>query len=95
MSRKRTNTAIPEAVRWFDRFRTEGHAALSPDESADWARWSADAANLAEFRRANRIWLALSSIPRPSETDLNTDDYDDSEPVSEWLARSARKKPKR
>lgn len=95
MSRKHTNTDIPEAVRWFNRFQMQGPAALSPDESADWARWSADADNLAEFRRANQIWLALSGIPRPTEADLAADDYDDSKPVSKWLARSKRKKPKR
>ncbi|MBS0418739.1 MAG: hypothetical protein JSR66_13580 [Proteobacteria bacterium] len=98
MSRKRTNTVIPEAVRWFHRFRMEGPTALSPDESANWARWSADPGNLAEFRRANRLWKdlqALSGIARPTPAELSADNYDPSKPVSEWLTRGKRKKPKR
>ena len=88
MSRKQANTVIPEAVRWFDRFRMKGPTALSPDESADWARWSANAGNLAEFRRARRVWKylsALSSMPRPSQRELDADHYDVAQPVSEWL----------
>jgi len=98
MSRKHTNTVIPQAVRWFNRFRMKGPTALSPDESANWARWSADAANLAEFQRAKQLWKklgALSKLPRPAQSDLKTDDYDPSKSVSEWLARVERKKPKR
>ena len=90
MSRKHTNTVIPEAVRWFHRFRMKGPTALSPNESASWARWSADAANLAEFQRANQIWKklqVLSKLPRPTRSDLEADKYHPSRPVSEWLAR--------
>jgi len=97
MSRKHTNT-IPQAVRWFNRFRMKGPTALSPDESADWARWSADPGNLAAFRRANELWeelQALSGIPRPTQIDLAADDYDPATSVSEWLDRGKRKQPRR
>jgi len=53
---------------------------------------------LAEFQRAKQIWQklgALWKLPRPAPGDLETDDYDPSGSVSEWLARGKRKKPKR
>jgi|SRR6186713_1245160 len=95
MSRRQANTVIPEAVRWFNRFRMKGPTALSPDESADWARWSANVGNLAEFRRARRVWKnlsALSSVPRPSQRELDADHYDVAQPISEWLGHGNRRK---
>ena len=98
MSRKHANTIIPEAVRWFDRFRKKGPTALSPEEASNWARWSAEPANLAEFRRTKQIWRrlqTLAQIPRPTQQDLEADDYDPSHSVAEWLARHRRKKSSR
>jgi ferric-dicitrate binding protein FerR (iron transport regulator) len=95
MSRKQANTVIPEAVRWFNRFRMKGPTALSPDESSDWARWSANAGNLAEFRRARQVWKnlsALSTMPRPSQIELDADHYDVARPVSEWLGHGKRRR---
>ena len=96
MSRKHTNAVIPEAVRWFHRFRMKGPTALSPDESAEWARWTADEAHLAAFRRAQQLWEKLQHLnmaDRPTERDLETDDYDPEQSISTWLNRNKRRAP--
>ena len=88
-SRKRANADTPEAVRWFNRFRMKGPTALSPDESAKWARWAADKAHLAEFRRVEALWDNLQHVKKthlPTQQALDTDSYDPEEQsVSEWL----------
>jgi ferric-dicitrate binding protein FerR (iron transport regulator) len=91
MSRKPTNADIPEAVRWFHRFRMKGPTALSPDESAEWARWAADQVHLSEFRRVERLWDDLQHLkktPLPTQRDLDADDYDPELSISEWLERN-------
>jgi ferric-dicitrate binding protein FerR (iron transport regulator) len=91
MSRKHTNAAVPAAVRWLHRFRINVPSALPPDESADWARWSADRSHLEEFSRASRLWRklgALSAITRPTPADLAADEYDPALSVADWLAQS-------
>jgi ferric-dicitrate binding protein FerR (iron transport regulator) len=95
MSRKQTNAAVPAAVRWFHRFRVKGLSELSPDESADWARWSADDTHLDEFCRAKQLWQkleVLSAIARPLQEELAADEYDPSISVRDWLARGSAKK---
>jgi ferric-dicitrate binding protein FerR (iron transport regulator) len=90
MSRKHTNAAIHEAVRWFHRFRMKGPTALSPDESAEWARWAANKKHLAEFQRAEQLWdklQHLQKVPRPTQQELDADDYDPEQLISEWLTR--------
>jgi ferric-dicitrate binding protein FerR (iron transport regulator) len=98
MSRKHTNAAVPDAARWFHRFRTKNQEALSPDESADWARWSAADTHLDEFCRAKQLWRnleMLSVITRPTPEDLAADEYDPSLSVRDWLARgNAKKNPR-
>ena len=98
MSRKHANTAIPEAVRWFHRFRIKGPTALAPDESAEWARWSADKAHQAAFQEAEQLWESFGQVKKealPSQQDLAADDYDPELSVSHWLTRMKRKKPSR
>jgi ferric-dicitrate binding protein FerR (iron transport regulator) len=88
MSRKPTNADVTEAVRWLHRFRMKGPTALSPDESAEWARWAADDTHLAEFRRAERLWEDLRHVRKqllPTQQDLNADDYDPEQSICEWL----------
>ena len=90
-SRKRANADTPEAVRWFNRFRMEGPTALSPDESARWARWSADEAHLAEFKRVEALWDDLEHLKKmslPTQQELAADRYDPELSVSEWLERN-------
>jgi ferric-dicitrate binding protein FerR (iron transport regulator) len=92
MSRKPTNAGIPEAVRWFHRFRMKGPTALSPDESAEWARWAANKNHLAEFQRAEQLWdqlQHLQKVPHPTQQELDGDDYDSAHTISEWLARGS------
>jgi ferric-dicitrate binding protein FerR (iron transport regulator) len=77
MSRKHTNAAAPAAVRWFHRFRVKGLPELSPDEAADWARWSADDTHLDEFCRVKQLWEkleVLSVIARPLQEELAADE---------------------
>jgi hypothetical protein len=98
MSRKHTNAAVSEAVRWFHRFRIKNQTALSPDESADWARWSANDSHLDEFCRAKQLWPkleALSSIARSTREELVADEYDPSLSVRDWLAQGNAQKPPR
>jgi ferric-dicitrate binding protein FerR (iron transport regulator) len=95
MSRKHGSASISEAVHWFHRFRMKGPTALSPDESSEWARWAARKSHLSEFKRAEQLWEKLrhlTKVPRPTQQDLETDDYDPEQPITEWLARG-RKKP--
>jgi ferric-dicitrate binding protein FerR (iron transport regulator) len=91
-SRKRANTDTPAAVRWFNRLRMKGPTALSPVESAKWARWSADRVHLAEFERVEALWDDLKHLrkPRlPTQQELDVDRYDPDElSVSEWLERN-------
>jgi ferric-dicitrate binding protein FerR (iron transport regulator) len=90
MSRKHPSAAVPAAVRWFYRFRIKGSSELSPDESADWARWSADDAHLDEFCRVKHLWQKLemlSVIERPLQEELAADEYDPSMSVRDWFAR--------
>lgn len=90
MSRKHPNAAVPAAVRWFHRFRIKGSPELSPDESTDWARWSADDTHLDEFCRAKKLWQkleVLSVIERPLQEELVADEYDPSISVRDWFAR--------
>ena len=92
MSRKHPNAT---AVRWFHRLRIKGPAEFSPDESADWVRWSADDAHLDEFCRAKQLWQTLevlSAIARPLQEELAADEYDPSISVRDWLARGSAKK---
>jgi ferric-dicitrate binding protein FerR (iron transport regulator) len=94
MSRKRTNAAIPEAVRWFHRFRMKGPTALSPEESAEWARWAAKKEHLAAFQRAEQLWDELQHLKKrshPTQQELVADDYDPEQSISEWLIRAAAK----
>jgi ferric-dicitrate binding protein FerR (iron transport regulator) len=89
-SRKRANADIPQALRWFHRFRMKGPTALSPDESAKWARWAADRVHLAEFQRVEQLWedlQPLKQVPHPTQQDLDADDYDPQERICEWLKR--------
>ncbi len=98
MSRKHANAAVSEAVRWFHRFRIKNQTALSPDESADRARWSADDTHLDEFCRANQLWQkleGLSAIARHTQEELVADEYDPSLSVRDWLAQSNAQKPTR
>jgi ferric-dicitrate binding protein FerR (iron transport regulator) len=98
MSRKHTNAAVPAAVRWFHRFRVKGLSELSPDEAADWVRWSADDTHLGEFCRAKQLWQkleVLSAIARPRQEELAADEYDPSISVRDWLARWRAKKAPR
>ena len=91
-SRKRANAVTSEAVRWFNRFRMKGPTALSPDESAKWARWAADKAHLDEFRRVETLWDNLEQLkktPLPTQQQLEADRYDpEQQSVSEWLERA-------
>ena len=90
-SRKRANADIPEALRWFHRFRMKGPTALSPDESAKWARWAADKVHLAAFQRVEQLWedlQHLKKVPLPTQQDLDADDYDPEQSISEWLERN-------
>jgi ferric-dicitrate binding protein FerR (iron transport regulator) len=94
MSRKHANAAVSAAVRWFHRFRVKRPSELSPDESADWARWSADDTHLDEFCRAKHLWQkleVLSAIARPLQEELAADEYDPSISVRDWLARGSAK----
>jgi ferric-dicitrate binding protein FerR (iron transport regulator) len=96
MSRTHSNAVISEAVRWFNRFRMKGPTALSPDESAEWARWAADEECLATFQRTEQLWEALGQMKkdaRPSQQDLANDNYDPQQSISDWLTREKRKKP--
>ncbi len=91
MSRKHTNADIPEAVRWFHRFRMKGPTALSPDESAEWARWADDKTHLNEFRRVEQLWEDLRHLKKvsvPTQQELDADDYDPELSISEWLERN-------
>ena len=95
MSRKHANTAIPEAVRWFHRFRIRGPTALAPDESAEWARWSADKAHQAAFQEAEQLWERLrhlNDVAPPTQQELDTDGYDPERSISEWLSQTKHKK---
>jgi ferric-dicitrate binding protein FerR (iron transport regulator) len=98
MSRTHSKAVISEAVRWFSRFRMKGPTALSPDESAEWARWAADKEHLAAFQRTEQLWEDLGQVKKdaqPSQRALATDDYDPQQSVSHWLIRNKRKKPPR
>jgi ferric-dicitrate binding protein FerR (iron transport regulator) len=98
MSRKPTNAVIAEAVRWFHRFRMKGPTALSPDESAEWARWAASAAHLAQFLRVEQLWENLphsSKSLRPTQQELDADNYDGEQPLSEWLTGAGTEKSNR
>lgn len=89
-SRKRANTDLPEALRWFLRFRMTGSTALSHAESAKWARWAADKIHLAEFRRVEQFWEELQhlkNVPLPTQQELLADGYDSEQSISEWLER--------
>jgi ferric-dicitrate binding protein FerR (iron transport regulator) len=91
MSRKPTNANLPEAVRWFNRFRMKGATALSPDESAEWRRWADDKTHLSALRRVEQLWKDLrhlKKIPLPTQQDLDADDYDPELSISEWLERN-------
>jgi ferric-dicitrate binding protein FerR (iron transport regulator) len=95
MSRRRATAAVPAAVRWFHQFRIKGPSGLSPDESADWVRWSADDAHLDEFCRTKRLWQkldVLSAIARPLQEELAADEYDPSLSVRDWLAQGSAKR---
>jgi ferric-dicitrate binding protein FerR (iron transport regulator) len=90
-SRKRPNADIPEALRWFLRFRMKGATALSPHEAAQWARWAADKGHLGEFRRVQQLWedpRHLKNVPLPTQQDLDADDYDPEQSICEWLKRN-------
>lgn len=96
MGRKRTNATVRVAVRWFHRFRIKGQSELPPDESAEWARWSADDTNLDEFCRAKQLWQkleVLSAMERPRQEEVADDGYDSTKSVRNWLARGSAKKP--
>jgi ferric-dicitrate binding protein FerR (iron transport regulator) len=98
MSRKHTDDAVSEAVRWFNRFRSRDPSALSPEEAAEWAAWSADDAHLREFCRADELWQklgTLSTIKRPTKDDAAADEYDPSKSVRDWLARGDANRPPR
>ena len=98
MSRKHSNSVIPEAVRWFNRFRVKGPTALSPEESSEWARWAANEEHLAAFQCAEQRWESLGRVKketRPSPEDLAADNYHPQQSVSRWLIRQKRKKPSR
>ena len=68
MSRRQTGNAVAEAVRWFNRFRMDGPTALSPDESAEWARWSANKDNLREFGNAEQLTGTDTFVPFGTNT---------------------------
>lgn len=90
-SRKRANAVTPEAVRWFNRFRMKGPTALSPNESAEWARWADDKTHVSEFRRVEQLWEELghlTKVPLPTQQDLAADNYDPELSISEWLERN-------
>ena len=98
MSRKHTNAAISEAVRWFHRFQMKGPTALSPDESAEWARWAANKNNLAAFQQAEKLWDNLRHLKKescPTQQELDADGYDPEQTVSEWLTKGESGKPGR
>jgi ferric-dicitrate binding protein FerR (iron transport regulator) len=98
MSRKHADAVIPEAVRWFNRFRIKGPTALAPDESAEWARWSADAAHQVAFQQVEQLWKRLqhlADVAPPTQQELDTDGYDPERSIAEWLAQTRRKKASR
>jgi len=98
MSRTHSNAVISEAVRWFNRFRMKGPTALSPDESAEWARWAANKEHLAAFQRTEQLWEKLGHLKKstqPTQKDLDTDDYDPEHRISDWLTRSKQKNRRR
>jgi ferric-dicitrate binding protein FerR (iron transport regulator) len=69
----------------------KGPTALSPGESAKWARWAADQAHLDEFRRVEAFWDGLGSLKislLPTQQALDADRYHPEKlPVAEWLQR--------
>jgi transmembrane sensor len=88
------------AVRWFHRFLDTDVAVLPEEELADWAEWAEANPHLEQFRTLGRIWgwhlrgAANESGPRPSDSDLAADEYDDSVPFSKWIAERSSKKRK-
>jgi ferric-dicitrate binding protein FerR (iron transport regulator) len=98
MSRTHSKAVISEAVRWFNRFRMKGPTALSPDESAEWARWAANKAHLAAFQRTEQLWEELGHLKdaaRPTREDLETDHYDPEQRICDWLTQKKPEKPGR
>jgi len=54
--------------------------------------------HFAHFQQVEQLWdqlLALSNSARPTQEDLDGDQYDPAERVSEWLARGKGKKTTR
>jgi ferric-dicitrate binding protein FerR (iron transport regulator) len=98
MSRKHTADAVSEAVRWFNRFRSQDSSALSPEEATEWAAWSADDAHLREFCRVDELWQKLETLPaimRPTKEDATADEYDPSMSIRDWLAQGDANRPRR
>jgi ferric-dicitrate binding protein FerR (iron transport regulator) len=62
MRGKRWDLNCDSAVRWLLRFVDGDVSTLSPDERAEWVRWSSEPGNLERFQRAERMWRSLDLV---------------------------------
>jgi transmembrane sensor len=82
-----------QARAWFVRLLSDD---ISQEEFVEWMRWlDADPTHREAYDRVEGTWslLALSMAQRPNEKELQSDNYQANESVSQWK-RSQRTKPK-
>jgi transmembrane sensor len=92
MQEDRETAASRPAVRWFLRLRGAESPALDPEELQQWEQFAADPANRQELAAVKELWRVVPTLggPKmPSAAELDSDDFDDSMSVVQWMARSA------
>lgn len=79
-----------EAAEWF---ATIQEPELSGEQLLAWEEWiSSSAEHLQAFARYQDLYKRmdqLEEIPLPNKSEMVADDYDGSEPISEWLAKQS------
>jgi hypothetical protein len=84
------------SARWFRPLENQEFPRLSPEELARRARSPGQPEYVAKSQQAKRIWRSLNSVlrgvSRPTEAEIEADEYDGSVSISQWLARRARKR---
>jgi hypothetical protein len=75
------------SMRGIHRFRCE----KTSDELAGPTRTALQRSSVAPLHRAERIWRnlgwVLPRLSRPTDAEIQADEYDGSIPISRWLAR--------
>ena len=84
------------SARWFRPLENQEFPKLSPDELARRAQSPGQPEYVAKSQQAKRIWRSLNSVlrgvSRPTEAEIEADEYDGTVSVSEWLARNSHKR---